>query len=232
MVKSTRNIIVVSGATVAMLALLLSSFQGAIFMPNQIAAATQEDSTSPETLGIYPSPTLTQVQETAIITAAMNVPEVREWSATGWKFVNMDFVGVTEPKLQWHTAIVHLHLPQGVGNAPVDCDQGWWATIDVDLQTYAIKEAGVPTIENNQCHSSIILADPDNVRSEEQYPWFIPTASAVPTNPGFLLMEEDDVASYDIYGNLAYFKTPAFNSSRHLHSIPQSTATWTTMLEN
>ncbi len=217
MVKSTRSIIMVSGATVAILALVLSSFQSTFFMQSQIAAAAQDTSIPLETLGVYPSPKLTQVQETAIITAAMNVPELREWSAAGWKFVSMDFVGVTEPELQWQTAIVHLQLPPGVGNTPVDCDQGWWATIDVDMQTYAVKEVGVPTVENNQCHSSIILADPDDVRSEEQFPWFVPTASAVPTNPGFLLMEEDDVTSYDIYGNLAYFKTPAFNSAIYSH---------------
>lgn len=204
------------GAAIAtVLSLALASFGSGFFAQTQVAAAEIDNSVQP--FKSYPNPDLTKEQESEIINAAMNAEGVKEWSPTGWKYVSMDFLGVTEPELKWQTAIVHLQLPPGSGNPPAECFQGWWATIDVDLATYSVKQVGVPNIDSHQCQSDIKFADPDLVGAEAQFPAFVQTASAVPANPGFLLLEENDVTSYNIYGNLAYFKTPAYNTAIYNH---------------
>jgi hypothetical protein len=87
----------------------------------------------------------------------------------------------------------------------------------VDLQTFTVKETGFPTMQNNECHSNIVLGDPAAQKQEESYPWFVQTASAVPTAAGFLLMEDNDVTGNNIFGTLAYFKTPTYSTNIYGH---------------
>lgn len=147
-------------------------------------------------LKVIQNPILTEKKIGEIIEEALDVPGLKEWSSDGWEFVSMDFMGETKPEgseVEWERAIVYLHLPDGAGDPPEECFQGWPATIGVNLETGEVEDAGFPTEESHECTSGIVLDDPD--------------AAA---KPSFVLAEADDVASNDIYGNIAYLKTPSY----------------------
>jgi hypothetical protein len=125
---------------------------------------------------------------------ALDVPGINEWSSDGWEFAGMDFVGETgSGGAEWDKAIVYLHLPDGAGDPPEEYFQGWSATVSVDLETQEVEDAGYPTKESHECTSNIVLVDPDAA-----------------TKPTFVIAEADDVTSNDVYGNIAYMKTPSY----------------------
>jgi hypothetical protein len=106
----------------------------------------------------------------------------------------MEFVGKARSGgAEWDKAIVYLHLPDGAGDPPEECFQGWSATVSVDLETQEVEDAGYPTKESHECTSDIVLVDPDAA-----------------TKPTFVIAEADDVTSNDVYGNIAYMKTPSY----------------------
>ena len=101
------------------------------------------------------TPQLSSDQQTRLLNIAMNVPEIKKWSSSGWEYVQTDFVGTQNPA-QWTTAVINLHLPLGKGNPPIQCkaSNGSWATIAIDLGTYTIKEAMYPqTGVNYDCNN-------------------------------------------------------------------------------
>ncbi|MGI0048626.1 MAG: hypothetical protein ACREAW_03715, partial [Nitrososphaera sp.] len=147
-------------------------------------------------LEVIPNPILTVKELTKIVGVALDVPGLNEWSSDGWEFVSMDFVGETGSggEAEWDKAIVYLHLPEGAGDPPKECSQGWSATVGIDLETEEVEDAGYPTEESHDCTSEIVLDDPD---------------AAV--RPSFVIAEADDVISNDVYGNIAYMKTPSYS---------------------
>lgn len=150
------------------------------------------------------NPTLTSSEQQAIIDAALNASGVKAWSSTGWQFVTMDFMGVTQPSLQWQYAIINLHLPSNV-NAPVACDNGWWAMVKVDLVTKQVISEDEPNANNSKCHGGVegnrievskISADAEQ-KPVSLLSLIIPEAFA--SGNGFSITTEDDVQFYSIY---------------------------------
>jgi hypothetical protein len=165
---------------------------GLVGKVGKVADSTREQLLDLEAIA---NPALTVKELLGIVNAALELPGLNEWSPDGWEFVNMDFVGETSANdVEWEEALVYLHLPEGAGDPPEECFQGWSATIGVDLETGEAEDAGYPTEESHECTSDIVLGDPD--------------AAARPT---FVFAEADDVTSNDIYGNIAYMKTPSYS---------------------
>jgi hypothetical protein len=122
----------------------------------------------------------------------------------------MDFMGVKDPSVQWQYAIVNLHLPPNV-QTTVTCDTGWWAMVKVDMATKRVVSEDEPTKNNATCHSKlnggpmIINTQPVSILDA-----ILPQANAA---PGYSAAGENDVSSYSIYGNIAKFPTPSYNTA-------------------
>lgn len=145
-------------------------------------------------LKAFINPVLTEIEIVEIIKEALDVPGVKEWSSDGWEFISMDFVGETKSdEVKWESALVYLHLPDGAGDPPEECFQGWMATVNVNLESGEVEDSGFPTSESHNCTSEVVLDDPD--------------AAA---KPSFVIAGADDVVSNDIYGSVAYIKTPSY----------------------
>ena len=139
------------------------------------------------------NPILTEKEIGEIIAEALDLPGLEEWSSDGWQFVSMDFIGEITDDAEWERAVVYLHLPDGAGSPPEECFHGWLATVELSLETGKVEDSGYPTEESHECTSEVVLDDPD--------------AAA---KPSFVIAGADDVISNDIYGNIAYLKTPSY----------------------
>ena len=113
------------------------------------------------------NPILTDLEKQTIVGAALNAPGVKSWSSTGWQFVTMDFVGINQPTVQWQYAIVNLHLPSNV-NAPIACDEGWWAMVKVNLVTKQVVSEDEPSTTNAICHSTVTGGPIPTINSARQ----------------------------------------------------------------
>lgn len=161
-------------------------------------------------LNAVSNPDLTEEEKKEIMEEAMSVRGVREWSSYGWQFVGMDFVGKGKPNdVEWERAIVYLYLPDGAGNPPQECFQGWSAAIDVSLETMEAEESGYPT-KSSKCTSDVILKDPVTEMLEGLSSLFAHQAGKDSVNPSFVIAEAGDVTTNDVYGNTAYLKTPSY----------------------
>src|SRR5437667_11433555 len=117
-------------------------------IPTQASAQNQ-----PQANTMPPVPILSPDQQTKLINIAMNVSEIKQWSSSGWGYVETDWIGTQNPP-QWTTAVIYLHLPLGKGSPPIQCtaSNGSWASVAIDLGTYAIKGANYPkTGESYDC---------------------------------------------------------------------------------
>ncbi len=192
----------------AIIALLMPMANAGIYVPqaSAVSAPTGVQSSLPEQ-------EVTEVQKNILIEKAVNVPGIKNWSQTGWQYNTMSFYGNTNSS-KWKTAVVYLKLPHGVGNSPVDCQQGWSAAVTIDLDTYEVKDAGFPTPSSHQCEPRVTLVDPDMIGKGSDIPSFIPTASAaLAYYPDILEMLQTDVTSHNVYGGWVYLKTPTINSN-------------------
>lgn len=191
-------------ATIVLVAILPLVSQG---IPTQASAQNQ-----PQANTMPPVPKLSADQQSKFINIAMNMPEIKQWSSSGWEYLETDWIGTQNPP-QWTTAVIYLHLPLGKGNPPIQCtaSNGSWASVAIDLGTYAIKGANYPkTGESYDCtrvHNSPVQSG---------------TASPVQTSiapqvltffPGFVIAQENDVATSNIFGSSASIFTPSFSTN-------------------
>jgi hypothetical protein len=161
-------------------------------------------------LNAISNPDLTEKEKEEIIEEAMSVRGVREWSPEGWRFVGMDFVGKEKSdRVEWERAIVYLYLPDGAGDPPQECFQGWSATIEVSLETMEAEDSGYPT-KSSKCTSDIVLKDPVTEMFEGLSSLFAHQAGKASVNPSFVIAEAGDFTTNDVYGNTAYLKTPSY----------------------
>lgn len=87
----------------------------------------------------------------AIINEALNVTGIKAWSDQ-WQFANMDFSGQNENgTTHWSYAIVMLKLPLDA-KSPYPCDIGWFARVQINLDTRQVVNAWYPTPTDHQCH--------------------------------------------------------------------------------
>lgn len=154
------------------------------------------------------TPKLSSDQQGKLVNVAMNVPGVNKWSSSGWEFAGIDYIGTQNPA-QWTTAVINLHLPYGKGNPPMQCSasNGSWASIAIDLATNTVKEATYPqagvNYECNTVHNAPVQTSA--IRT---------TVSPLsPTKPGFVVAQENDVATSNVFGSWANILTPSFNSN-------------------
>jgi hypothetical protein len=175
---------------------------------------------------IISNPKLTDKEKQQIIEVASNIEGLKEWSPEGgWRVVGMDFIGVTGLYPKWENVTVYLHLPNNTGNPPINCDQGWYAAVDISLDTGSVMDAGFPTKTLHECTSAVILEEPDKLINNDSYHDSDTTtaaarlqeansAASTPTiRPSFVIAEADDVISGDIHGTAAYLTTPSYNST-------------------
>lgn len=155
---------------------------------------------------VMPStPKLSSDQQTKLINIAMNVSGIKKWSSSGWEYVHTDWIGTQNPA-QWTTAVIKLHLPLGKGNPPIQCtsSNGSWATVAINLATYNIEEANFP--------QTGVKYDCDHVQNAAVQ--LSPTSGPLIQGlPGFIIAQENDVATTNIYGSQASIFTPSYNSN-------------------
>jgi hypothetical protein len=214
MEKSSKGIYGTGLAIVSILLVLsmpisgLKSVLTALQPPIQTASANTESFTAP-------NPALSNQEQQAIVDQALNAPGVKAWSANGWQYVSMDFMGVKDPSVQWQYAVVNLHLPPNVQTA-VACDTGWWAMVKVDLATKKVVSEDEPTKDSAICHSEL---NGGNISVENTQPVSVLDAILPQANAaaGYSVARENDVTSYSIYGNIAKFATPSYNAAIFTH---------------
>lgn len=159
-----------------------------------------------------PNPDLTEEEKEEIIEEAADVPGLKEWSSEGWEYAGMDFVGTGSDEVEWEQAIVYMHLPDGAGDPPEECYQGWSAAIGIDLETGEAEDSGFPTESSNECASKVILEDP-NIGEQMLEAFTSIFSPKTDITPSFVIAEADDVAENEVYGNTAHIKTPSYDDA-------------------
>ncbi len=175
--------------------------------------ASVGDDMSPSFVHI-PEDGFSDVERQEIIAAAINHGDIKAWS-NGWRFVNMDLAGTNDPEPHWETAIVDLHLPP-TANAPVFCDKGWWARVEIDLSTKKVLSSDHPT-PNKDCHGEIPPSMPietagTNDSENPVIQTILPKAYAAGQS-ALAFASQHDVITYNIYGSTVNLKTPTVSST-------------------
>src|SRR2546422_1675025 len=113
--------------------------------PSQIAHADNKLDAS-----AIPPPELPDATINALKQIAFGLPEVKQWSADGWQFATIAYIGVDSPSLKWNYAVVYLVLPPTV-KAPAYCENGWEADVKIDLDTMKPVEFYAPSASDHVC---------------------------------------------------------------------------------
>lgn len=73
----------------------------------------------------------------------MNLPRLKEWSSTGWTFVQV--AGLYQnPERNIHRTYAELYLSPKLGNPKVYCEYGWYAWLTVNTQTLQVENGTYP----------------------------------------------------------------------------------------
>ncbi|MDE2589283.1 MAG: hypothetical protein KGL95_06420 [Patescibacteria group bacterium] len=164
-----------------------------------------------------PTPKLSKTQLNTLIGLAMSVPGIQKWSSSGWQYAYTDFSGPTNPA-EWTTAIVHLHLPLGKGNPPIQCtaSNGSWASVVINLKTLAIQKAEFPVVGmhyscTNPHNAPVSLGAPVSASGNPNTLASVNPLTAI-SKPSYVIAEENDVTSNTVIGSWANIYTPSFTS--------------------
>ncbi|WP_157928388.1 hypothetical protein [Candidatus Nitrosotalea okcheonensis] len=157
---------------------------------------------------VPPIPSISDNQ--TMISAAMNVPEIKAWSDK-WQYAGMDFNGTGNPVV-WQHAIVLLYSPPDA-NTPLKCANGWTARVQVDLITKKALHAWYPDMQS-PCTGYAELKKTDSSDGLGHVTTHNNAASLTPsTHIGDSEATEQDVTSGQWYGNEAFFPTPSYSSN-------------------
>lgn len=216
MTKSiTKNILTAIVIAMIMAPIIQGSVQ---FKPAQAQPTQPTGVTSIDATVDFPDPQISAVQKSAMISKAVNVPGIKDWSPNGWEFLTMNFYGTTEPTMKWGKAVMYLKLPVGKGDPKAACENGWTATVTFDLNTNEIIETGFPTMSLHDCQSGLELGgDHDRIAGPAKVsvdiPSFVPSASAATLHVDALESLENDVVSSNLHGAWVNVKTPTVSST-------------------
>lgn len=203
MTSKKTNMVLLGLSTIVLLSAMPLSIQSM-----SEAYGTQDQ---PAVNAMPATPTLSSDQQSKLISTAMSVPGVKQWSSSGWEFAGIDYIGTQNPP-QWTTAVINLHLPYGKGNPPMQCSasSGSWASIAIDLATNTIKEATFPkagvNYECNTVHNGPVQASAA-----------MQGVSPLVSTPSFVIAKENDVASSNMFGSWANIRTPSFSTNIYSH---------------
>lgn len=89
----------------------------------------------------------TQGQKDKLFYDIMNLPQLRQWSETGWRFTGGNYIG--DDTYNVHFSQLGLYLPPNSGNPKVTCDKGWYASVGIDTRKLVILNASYPS--GNDC---------------------------------------------------------------------------------
>lgn len=158
---------------------------------------------------LYEPPQLSEIKKSQIISKALSHQGIKSWSPTGWEVASLAFAGSTEPTIKWDTVNVILKLPSGKGQPLAACATGWDATITMNLETLEIIDAWYPKDKSLPCDGDYNKSGP--LPESVVMPSFIPQADAI---NAYLVARENDVSGTpSLRSNLAYIKTPSFNTA-------------------
>jgi len=104
----------------------------------------------PPDASAIPPPELPDATINALKQIAFGLPEVKQWSADGWQFAKIAYIGVDSPSLKWNYAMIYLMLPPTV-KAPAYCENGWEADVKIDLDTMKPVEFYAPSASDHVC---------------------------------------------------------------------------------
>jgi hypothetical protein len=180
--NKTKNIarISLSAITVALLITHMSSI-GFISNIANASSAVPADSMKQQTNPI-PELALTKVQKDGMIQKALEVPKLKNLSNSGWKYVTMDYLGVTTPIPEWKSVVLHFKLPKEF-KTELNCNNDLEATVEIDLKTSQVISSDIPD-KSTDCNGSIVFSKPSYAAD---LPKFVPQASALTTTNGLLL---------------------------------------------
>ena len=161
-------------------------------------------------------PVLASTQLQQLTNIAESYPGVQAWASQGWQYLGIDYLGTAQPA-HWTYATIHLRLPS-TAKAPEYCNEGWDASVRINLDTMKPVDALYPSVSNHQCGGIGFAPTANTPKVTTNKPianFLIPQVFALTTTPGQALAGEDDVGSFlhNYYGNLAYIVTPSVNGA-------------------
>jgi len=162
-----------------------------------------------------PELNLTNVQKDDMVQKALATPKMQNLSSSGWRYVTMDYLGVTEPNPEWKSVVLHFNLPKEF-KTRLNCNTNLEATVEIDLKTNQVISTNMPD-ESVDCNGSIVFGRPSDGRDQiTDLPAFIPTASAVTSSNGLLLAMQNDVSTPK-YGGWTTLSTPTISANIYAH---------------
>lgn len=206
--NKTKNIVRISlsAITAALLIMQMSSVGFNFNTANAIPTESVQKQTNP-----IPELNLTQVQKDEMIQKALATPKLKNLSNSGWKYVTIDYLGVTEPIPEWKSVVLHFNLPKEF-KTRLNCDKSLEATVEIDLKTNQVISSNVPD-ESTDCNGSIVFGRPSSGRDQTiDLPPIIPKASAVTSTNGLLLAMQNDVSTAK-YGGWTTVSTPSIDDT-------------------
>jgi hypothetical protein len=222
-------------AFVTSIALALVFFSSTM-LPGAMASDTNRQAASSATTAavkVMPLlPVLADAKHQELFNIAKNVPGVKAWSADGWQYLGSDFIGTADG--QWTSARVQLKLPP-THQASQNCSEGWFAVVQINLETMEVEEADYPSTTNAICEGLIfggpvVLTTPSESTAAN---FIIPQAFATTTQPGRAIAKDDDVSAWfapSFYGELSHLRAPTISTSGlfgHMdHSVQYLLNTW------
>jgi hypothetical protein len=207
----------VTSIALALVLFLSTMLPAAMASDASIQAASSTTTAAAKVMPLLP--VLADAKHQELFSIAKNVPGVKAWSADGWQYLGSDFIGTADG--QWTSARVQLKLPSSAP-APQSCANGWFAMVQINLQTMKVENADYPSTSNAVCEGLTfggpVTITPTSTNTAVNF--IIPPALATITRDGIAAAKDDDVSAWfapSFYGEEAELRAPTISSSIYSH---------------
>jgi len=137
----------------------------ACVLPDDLANLVMRDWTVNPLSNILDAGYYTQEQQNKLFYDIMNLPQLRQWSETGWRFTGGNSIG--DDTYNVHFSQLGLYLPPNSGNPKVTCDKGWYASVAIDTRKLVILNASYPSGSDCGNLGSATLTPPHQISCDQ-----------------------------------------------------------------